>query len=267
MKRIIFWCEFPERVNLNKLDYILKKLNLNIDVYIASNSLKEFNNFKEIFSRIKQIKTIGYWPILDKNKGYWYSGFTDESSIKDLLKLKGVKLKIDIEPPIEGNRFSYFKMFFWIAKYCLFKKSKNKDKLSEVFYKLNKENLIISTFPLHRFMLSNLININVFKNSNLNLMHYSSLMPKVLRPFYNVYFRFIFESYRKVAKNVFVAVGLISKGVFGNEPIYKDLKEFKRDLEFVKKLKIDSIVVFELSGILKRENYEEWFKALELYKL
>ena len=127
--------------------------------------------------------------------------------------------------------------------------------------------MIISTFPLHRFMLSNLININDFKNSNLNLMHYSSLMPKVLRPFYNVYFRFIFGKYKKLTNKLFVAVGLIGTGIFGNEPVYKDLKEFKRDLEFVKKLKIDSIVVFELSGILKRENYEEWFKALELYKL
>lgn len=261
MERIIFWCEFPEKVDLNKLDSALG--NLNIDVYVTSKNLNEFKKFKERFSRVKQIKTIGCWPVLDKHKGYWYSGFTDEESLNSLLKFNGLKLKIDIEPPIEHKKFSYFGILFWIVKYCLFKKSLNNDLLSDVLNRLNKENLIISTFPLPKFVLKNLINIEDLRNSNLNLMYYSSLIPKVLRPFYRIYFKFILNNYRILTKNIFVAVGLIGTGIFGNEPVYKDLKGFKKDLEFVKKLKVDSVVVFELSGILKKDNCEEWFNALK----
>ena len=122
--------------------------------------------------------------------------------------------------------------------------------------------IIISTFPLPKFILNNLIDIKDLRNSNLNLMYYSSLIPKVLRPFYRFYFKFIFNSYKKLAKKVFVAVGLIGTGVFGNEPVYKNLNEFKKDLEFVKELKVNSIVIFELSGILKRKDYEEWFNVI-----
>lgn len=260
MKKIIFWCEFPEKVNLDKLNSVLG--NLNIDVYIASKNSKEFKKFKERFSRIKQIKTIGCWPVLDRKKGYWYSGFTDEGLLNSLLELNGLKLKIDIEPPIEHKKFSYFGILFWIVKHCLFKKPINKDLLSDVLNRLNKENLIISTFPLPKFALKNLINLKDFKNSNLSLMYYSSLIPKVLRPFYRFYFKRIFESYKIVTKNIFVAVGLVGIGVFGNEPVYKNLNEFKKDLEFVKELRINSVVVFELSGILKRKDYEEWFKVI-----
>lgn len=260
MKKIIFWCEFPERVDLNKLNSALG--NLNIDVYIASKNLKEFNKFKERFSRVKQIKTIGCWPVLDKNQGYWYSGFTDGESLNSLLKFNGLKLKIDIEPPIEHKKFSYFGILFWIVKYCLFKKSLNKNLLSDVLNRLNKENLIISTFPLPKFILNNLINLKDLKNSNLNLMYYSMLIPKVLRPFYRIYFKFILNNYRILTKNIFVAVGLIGTGIFRNEPTYKSLNEFKNDLEFVKELKVDNLVIFELSGILKKDNCEEWFKVI-----
>ncbi|MBI4154841.1 hypothetical protein HY498_02020 [Candidatus Woesearchaeota archaeon] len=258
---IIFWCEFPEKVNLALLNKILSRLNLNINVYSASKSLKEFNNFKDRFSKIKNIKTIGCWPVLEKNKGYWFSGFSDKDSLKSILQYKNLKLKIDIEPPLEDNKFSYFKIGFYFLKYILFKKAQNKDLLSEILMNFKKEDLIISTFPLPKFLLNKLINIQDLKNSNLNLMCYSTLIPKILRPLYRVYFKYIVDNYKRIS-NVIAAVGLISPGIFGNEPIYIDLKEFKKDLEFIKTLNTNTIVIFELSGVLKRKNPEEWFKIL-----
>jgi len=261
MKNTIFWCEFPRKINLDLLNKILSRLNLNIIVYLASKSLKEFNNFKDRFSKIKNIKTIGCWPILEKKKGYWLSGFSDKNSIKSLLQYKNLKLKIDTEPPLEDNKFSYFKIGLYFLKYMLFKKAQNKDLLSEILMNFKKEDLIISTFPLPKFLLNKLINIQDLRNSNLNLMYYSTLIPKILRPFYKIYFKYIVNKYKKIS-NVITAVGLTSPGILGNEPIYINLKEFKRDLEFIKTLNTNTIVIFELSGVLKRKNPEEWFKAI-----
>ncbi len=261
MKEIIFWCEFPEKVNLNLLDKILTELNLKISVYIASKSLDEFNRLKNNFLKVKNIKTIGCWPILSRKNGYWYSGFTNKNSLSRILNFKGLKLKIDIEPPLEDEKFSYFSFKLWLIKYCFIKRARNIKLLSKVLKKLGYDNLIVSTFPLPRFMLSNLVDLKNVKN--LNLMLYSSFIPKILRPLYRLYFKIIFESYKKMRKNIFVALGLIGKGVFKNEPEYKSVKEFKKDLRFVKKLGVSNIVIFELSGILKKKDSKEWLNCLK----
>ncbi len=258
--KTIFWCEFPDKVNLKLLNEILNRLDLNIDIYIASKDLKEFHNYKEKFSKIKNIKIIGCWPILSKNKGYWYSGFTDLEFLKSLLEYKNLKIKIDIEPPMEFESFYFIKNLLWLMKYLMFK-SKNKEELSIVLNQLGKKNLIISTFPLPKILINRLINIKDLKNCNLNLMYYSSLMPKGLKYIYRIYFKSILKQYKRIS-NVMIAVGLISKGIFGNEPVYKNIKEFKKDLEFVRSLRINTIVIFELSGVLKKDNAKEWFKCL-----
>jgi hypothetical protein len=49
--------------------------------------------------------------------------------------------------------------------------------------------------------------------------------------------------------------------VFENEPIYENIEEFKEDLEWLKKLGIKNIVVFNVSGIVERG--KEWFNVLE----
>jgi hypothetical protein len=260
--RIIFWCEFPRNVDLKQLGTILKEINLDIEVYIAAKSLKEFNYFKKEFSKIKNIKSIGCWPVLSKDKGYWFSSFTDKESLNSLLQYKDLKLKIDIEPPIENFKFSYFRLKLWLLKYCLFLKPKNKGLLSEVLSKLKKEDIIMSTFPFPKFMLNNLMDITYLKNSNLSLMFYSTLIPRIFRPFYRMYYKSIITSYREIAKNIFSAVGLIGTGIFGNEPIYKSVKEFEKDLKFLRSLNIDRIAIFELSWILKRRNSKEWFKII-----
>ena len=59
------------------------------------------------------------------------------------------------------------------------------------------------------------------------------------------------------------SIGCIGKGIFGNEPVYKNLEEFKRDLEWLRKLNVRDINVFDVSGIMERGN--KWFRVLEIY--
>ena len=69
----------------------------------------------------------------------------------------------------------------------------------------------------------------------------------------------------KKNKELIVGLGCIGKGIFGNEPVYRTLREFKRDLEWVKKMGVRNIVIFDISGLMGKEDREDWIEVLKEY--
>ena len=61
----------------------------------------------------------------------------------------------------------------------------------------------------------------------------------------------------------YVAVGLIGTGIFKNEPIYKNISELRKDLEFMKKNNAKKIIVFRLGAIVERG--KEWLEIFKKY--
>ena len=59
------------------------------------------------------------------------------------------------------------------------------------------------------------------------------------------------------------AIGCIGPGVFGNEPLYVNVNDFERDLRWFSSLGVKNLVVFNLEGVLMRENKEEWLAVLK----
>jgi len=54
--------------------------------------------------------TINAWPVLTKQEGYWFSGFTSIKSIDKLKQYKGLNIKIDLEPPLPNFNYNNIKI-------------------------------------------------------------------------------------------------------------------------------------------------------------
>ena len=84
-KQVVFWCEFPKDVNWRKAEALLK--GLKCEVYVASFSLQDYKMWKK-----KTKLDIYPWPLLSKEEGYWFSGFTNKEGIDQLKQYKGLKI-------------------------------------------------------------------------------------------------------------------------------------------------------------------------------
>src|SRR3989344_359555 len=106
--KVIFWCEFPKELDFKKLNNLMI---FDTEVYFAVKNIKELNAIKKKMKN-KNIK-IGAWPVIDKKDGYWFSGFISKKDIDKLDEFKGLRVKIDIEPPIYKGKHYLIKDFFW----------------------------------------------------------------------------------------------------------------------------------------------------------
>ena len=249
--RIIFWCEFPEKVNWSE---VKKLINFNSEIYVAC---KDKNSFLSLKDKIK-IKNIdfGVWPILDLDEGYWFSGFLNETSIDKLDQFNGEKIKIDIEPPFPGRNKN---PYLFLLKY-LFLRGKNNKYLRKKIIELSKDSkIIVSGFPLPLFFRKRYGHFDC-DGVEKSYIAYTTFFKSL-----KVYYSWFIKRELKKDKELIVGLGCVGKGIFGNEPVYGNLEEFKRDLELVKKLGVKSVVIFDISGLMDKEDRKDWIEVLEKY--
>jgi len=153
-------------------------------------------------------------------------------------------MKIDIEPPFPGGSSSLIKNFFWILKYVL-RKGKNNEYFKKKIESLN--DVIVSGFSFPLFLRKRYGHYD-FGGKKTNFIGYISFFPKVLRSLARVYYGCFAK------KSDFIALGCLSKGIYGDEPVYENVKEFKKDLKIVK----NGLVIFNLRGLLKRKEFLEF---------
>lgn len=260
-KRIIFWSEFPDRVNWKK---VKKLIDFKTEIYVACKTRKEFEKWEKKINS-KNIE-VGAWPVLEKEDGYWFSGFTSKKNIDKLKEFKGLKIKVDIEPPIPKKEYTFSLVFFWLIKYIFLKKPKNNKYLKEVIKKLSKNTYIISSgFPFPEFITKRYgDDLEIEGNIKKNYMAYSTFIPKPLMPLAVFFFSiFIKKALKKYKDRLMIALGCIGPGIFKTEPTYKGIEEFRKDLERAKMLGVKNIVIFRIDAILKRKKPEEWVKVLK----
>ena len=259
-KRIILWSEFPKEVNWKKA---VKLIDFKTEIYLAVKNKKEFLEYK------KKIKSkyisLGVWPILSKEDGYWFSGFTSKKSIDQLKQFKGMKIKIDLEPPIPKFNYTNFKIPFWLTK-LYFKKAKNKEYLRAIIYWLARNNtkILINEFPLPKFYLEKLgITIEKQKNMTLQLMLYTSPVGRIFRPIVKIYNKIMLKKALINNKEMSASIGLIGSGILKTEPFYKTTKEFYNDLKMVQSTDLKNLAVYSLDSIMKRKSPKSWIKILK----
>lgn len=255
---ITFWCEFPKTANWDNLNQLI---NFKANIYIASNTKQEFLKYKSKIKN-KNIQTIGAWPILKREQGYWFSSHTDPKYLKKLKEFSGIPIKMDLEAPIFLKTLNNFQAIQYFLKHFIFKKGKHKEELEQTIKSL-KQPVIISTFPMPKFLLKR---IGYFKNNHQhNFFVYTSLIPKLVRPLFRAYFKLFIKSKIKSHPKTMFAIGCTGPGIFGNERPYKDKKEFKKDLKMLKRLNVKNAVIFELSNLSNKPDSKDWFDLIKSY--
>lgn len=261
-KRIILWSEFPDITDWKKAQ---KLIDFKAEIYTAIKDKKQFLNYKKKI-KSKNI-TINAWPVLTKEEGYWFSGFTSIKSIDKLKQYKGLNIKIDLEPPLPNFNYDNIRVLYWLIK-LYFKKAKNKDYLQATINWLanNNTKILANEFPLPKFYLKKLgITIEKKKNITLQLMAYTSPAGQMLAPIIRVYNRMMLRKAVKQNPEMSASVGLIGSGILKTEKYYKDTKDFYKDLKMLQDLGIKNVAIYSIDSILQRENPEEWIKVLKQF--
>jgi hypothetical protein len=217
--KIDFYEEFPTKRNLEKL----KLIKFPCRLFIAARSTKEFEKASRQVDKInKKIETV-YWPII-KNS-YWISPF---SNTKDLIELFNeldktkYPILIDLEPPML-NKILFIKNLPYFLK--------NKRLIND-FLERNKRR--VTTFGLgHKILVPK------------QIMFYTSMLSKRLHYFMRRNLEKI-----KNKEDYIISLGTIAKGIFNTE-LRLHPKNLHEDLQLVKKLGFNKVVIFRLGGLDK----------------
>ena len=253
---LIFWCEFPGQVDFTKLNRLI---SFKASIYFAVRSRNEFLAIKKKIKN-KNI-SIGAWPILEKRNGYWFSGFIAKKDIDRLDDFAGLNMKIDIEPPIYHGKHSLLKDIIWFLRHSIVE-GKNNSYLSMKIKKLHGD-LIVSGFLLPNFIRKRYGDYSIASYHGRryaeNYICYTTFFPRFFRGLIRQIYCSIIK---RIGKKNFFAIGLTNSGIFGNEPAYENINEFKKDLAMAKKAGVKNLCVYSIEGILKRNDAEKWLLAV-----
>ena len=248
--KISFFEEFPTKNNLNKLNLVTWPTT----VYVATKSIKELNKIKLGMTNKKNI-TIGYWPILKQEEGYWLSPFSSRKAVKRIIHeinnyKKPLKVMWDAELP-----FRYPKLFFKINNFLI-----NKPRIKK-FFRQHGKNIYTSEYAVKNSFFESLLTwLGVsfspknYKNKKI-VMYYTSMHKMVS----HLFLKNIERLQRKYKNNLQVALGTIAVGIHGNEPILSP-KKLERDLKDMKRIGIKEVVIFRVGGLNK-----EYTKVLKKF--
>lgn len=248
----IYWCEFPRECNWKKLAAMLGKRE--IVIYLTCSSREEYKTWKKKVHTYSKDIEVNAWPTLPFSEGYWFSGFTRKEMIDQLDQYRGLKIKIDIEPPKPKDEYSLTTSIRWLV-FNFFRKAPNSKYLQNKIKALSKDtDIIVSTFPLPKFLLRQWGWVECSR-LHYNYMHYSTFMPKEVRWLYNSYYKW----FMKKNKGAYFAIGLVGTGIFRNEPIYKNIEEIKTDIEFLRKNGAQTLVFFRIESLIDKG--QKWLEA------
>ena len=231
--QIDFYEEFPTKENLSKLRLVKYPIRL----FVATKSIREFNELEQQIKKIKRDVRVGYWPIVPNS--YWISPFSNTKDLillfKEIEKIKN-PLLIDLELPFQNK-------LLIIKNLPKFFKNKN---LIGRFLEKNKRGITVAEFPasiISFFM--KLIGLDYNIKTEKSLMWYSSMISKIMNT--NIKKNLV------ELKNKFqysISLGTIAPGIWKDEPILTP-KNLEKDLEFVKKAGFNKVIIFRLGGLNK----------------
>src|SRR3989344_4138337 len=238
---ISFFEEFPDSKNLSKL----KLINFSAKLYLASKSYKEFLNIKNKIKN-KFVKKFIYWPVLEKEEGYWISPFSSKKALERIfneIKNKNIPVMLDLEIPFYKNLI-----------YCIIKNLKDfsKNKVLIKNFINNHKNIYVCEY----YTAGN------FKERILNFLGLSyntkNTKKKIIRMMYHSLHRFnekvmirkIKINVKKYKNRFLLAYGIIASGI-GSINFILSLKQLDKDLSLAKDNKIKEVIIFRLEGLNK----------------
>ncbi len=242
---ISFFEEYPTQKNMQKLKLVKWPTKL----YIAARSVNEFEQIKKRIKN-KYVKEIVYWPILERNEGYWISPFSQRKALNKIFKElegKNIPVMLDLELPITRNqRLLLTQLFSFMGNKKLIREFiqnyKGKVYLAEYHPQGTQKERILELMGLHY------PNPNVYV---IKMMYHS--MHSVNEENVRREFRQGVEGF---GSKFIAGLGTIATGVLGNEPVYLP-EDLKRELEIAEKEGVKEVIIFRLGGL-----NEEYIEAI-----
>ena len=235
------------------------------------------------------------WPLLPDEYGYWISTYNAKYFLKewqtiiDWLQSNDVivdGLLVDLEPPIwlmKGIKLSLSGLpsFYRavIKKLGSIKKvyENGLSYFGEVLDLAHEYNVQVvapcldTLFEFEDFFREK---IEMFFGSPIFDIKWDMIAPMIYNSMGAGYYKIPIEILRyreyviaKKIRKIFgdragIGIGVIWTGKLGDEPVYTDPEELKRDAEIAKAAGIKNIGVFCLEGVIFRNNDERWFAAV-----
>ncbi|MBW2988923.1 hypothetical protein KY358_01255 [Candidatus Woesearchaeota archaeon] len=246
--RIGFFEEFPTRESLGRL----RMISFPSDVYIASASLSQFKGIREKIIKNKNVKDIIYWPTLKEEEGYWMSPFSKRGALKRVIgELKEDKERIkvlwDAELPLKrGNWKKELHNFF-----------RNRKIIREFIKNSGRYNkgIITAEYPMENALFRRIFRFlalsfspREYNHKKIGMLYTSMIENKAIKRYLE---RQIREGQEEYKENYLIGLGVIGKGIIGDEKQLKD-EELKRDLEIAKRNRIKNVVIYRLGGLNKK---------------
>ncbi len=104
-----------------------------------------------------------------------------------------------------------------------------------------------------------------------NLMYYSTMIRNEMKKIKKVDVDYLIYHQVSHLKEVLrdklaISVGVTNVGKLGNEPYYKDIGEFEKDMGILKAIGIDKISLFSLDGITEEKKLLSFLDAIKRAK-
>lgn len=263
-KKVVFWCEFPEKVDWKFAERLLR--GMPTEVYVAVRDVQEYQHWKR-----KTKLAVFPWPVLSKEEGYWFSGFTSRKAIDQLKQYKGLKIKIDLEPPLPRWQYSNLRILAYALR-KIFQRGENVAYLQQVIYEvagrgsgttMKSAALLVNEFPFAKWYLRRQgTYIELKKGMQKNYMCYTSFAGGFFRPLIRMYLKWFMRKAVARDKNVGFSLGLIGHGILGREGSYYRVGEFLEDVAMAEESGCRQIAVYSLDTMLGRKHPQEWVDAI-----
>lgn len=253
---ISFFEEFPNEDTLEKV----RQLDFDTKIYMAAKSLPDFYALKESYqSANERVIEVIYWPVLEKEEGYWISPWADKQAlerifneIKERPDGEHLEVMLDLELPLERSTLLNLGNFLG-----------NKKLISNFIRNSSDHNISVITveslwMPEWFMKLIGLAyNSEVYGNRRIK-MFYSSFSRARLPDSH------VDQAFKKAINlfetdDIIPALGCIDVGINGNEPINSP-EVLDKELRLISGKDIEEVVIFRLSGL-----NEEYSKVIKKY--
>ena len=127
----------------------------------------------------------------------------------------------------------------------------------------NNTHLLVNMFPFPKWYLKRCgCYIPITLKAKRQYMAYTSIPGPKLISLMRLYDKINF-GLRKRKEKFSVSIGLIGEGILNTEGVYKNTNDLKKDLEMVKRLKINDVCIYSIDAISKKN--KSWLKVIKKY--
>ncbi len=246
---ISFFEEFPTKQNLAKLQLVTWPTKL----YLAAPSLQEFKKVVRGV-KIKRLKTRGtrntpitefiYWPILQKEEGYWISPFSKKPALNRIfqeLAGKNAPVMLDLELPTTRNPWLYLTQ---APNFII-----NKNLIKNFLHQYRGDLYLAEYYPEGKRK------ERVLQWLGLHYSHPKAKI-KIIKMLYHSMHSFkeefveqeLSRGKKEYGKNFLVAYGTIGTGIQQTEPNIL-VEQLELDLKLAQQAGIREVVLYRLGGL------------------